>query len=194
MNSLFENLQYIVDQYNIHIVNTVFVTFIIAIIIAGVFSRMEAVCPTFIHQIFRYGKHSYKGAINPWITKLEVPKAWFAHFYVFAFGWSTIALYLILKSVLFQQPAPEIVLSFLDLIGGGSNNKKRPVVLSSRQALIVAVLIFLQCVRRFYETNFTQIFSKKNKINISHYLVGYLHYFCTILAILINTEGFTRGL
>lgn len=194
MDYLLENLQYIVDEYNIHIVNTIFVGFAIVIIIfGGLLSRKEAALPAFIRQSFRYGKHGYKGTIDPWMRKLEVPKAWFAHFYVFAFAWSSTGLYLILKSVLLQQPAPELVLRFLDLVGGGSNNVKRSIRISSRQALIASVLMFLQCARRFYETNFVQIFSRKSKINVSHYLVGYLHYFGVILALLINTEGFTRG-
>lgn len=51
-------------------------------------------------------------------------------------------------------------------------------------------LITLQCLRRFYETHFVQIFSSSSKINLSHYLVGFLHYFGTITAILGASEGF----
>ncbi|XP_058980730.1 polyprenol reductase isoform X2 [Musca domestica] len=54
-------------------------------------------------------------------------------------------------------------------------------------------LMCLQCTRRFYETNFVQIFSKNNKISIGHYAVGYVHYFGTILTILANSEGFVGG-
>lgn len=58
---------------------------------------------------------------------------------------------------------------------------------------VALVLIFLQIFRRFYETHFIQIFSKKSKINISHYLVGYLHYYGMILAILAHAPGFVGG-
>lgn len=58
---------------------------------------------------------------------------------------------------------------------------------------VALVLIFLQIFRRFYETHFIQIFSKKSKINILHYLVGYLHYYGMILAILAHAPGFVGG-
>lgn len=51
--------------------------------------------------------------------------------------------------------------------------------------------MMLQTFRRFYETHFVQIFSKTAKINITHYLVGYLHYFGTMIVILGNSPGFT---
>lgn len=54
-------------------------------------------------------------------------------------------------------------------------------------------MITLQSLRRFYETHFVQVFSKTSKINISHYFIGYVHYFGTVLAILYQSEGFVRG-
>lgn len=51
-------------------------------------------------------------------------------------------------------------------------------------------LIGLQCMRRFFETNFIQIFSKASRINFSHYVVGYLHYFGVVTFILGAAEGF----
>lgn len=58
---------------------------------------------------------------------------------------------------------------------------------------VALFLIFLQIFRRFYETHFIQIFSKTAKINLSHYVVGYLHYYGTILAILAHAPGFVTG-
>lgn len=58
---------------------------------------------------------------------------------------------------------------------------------------VALVLIFLQIFRRFYETHFIQIFSKKSKINVAHYVVGYLHYYGVILAILAHAPGFVLG-
>lgn len=48
----------------------------------------------------------------------------------------------------------------------------------------------LQCTRRFIETNFLQIFSKKSKINLTHYLCGYLHYYGVIVLIIAKADGF----
>lgn len=51
----------------------------------------------------------------------------------------------------------------------------------------------LQCVRRFYETHFVQVFSSTSKMNLSHYIVGYFHYFGALLAIISQAQGFVRG-
>ena len=59
--------------------------------------------------------------------------------------------------------------------------------------LIASTLVTLQCWRRFYETQFVQVFSKTLKINLSQYLVGFIHYFCTVLIVLSQAEGFTRN-
>lgn len=167
-----------------------FINFSLLIIFTGVLMNfLEPHLPLFITQSFRYGKHESKGAKNPLVCMLEVPKAWFKHFYIFAFGWSAFALYLTMKGIILKTAAPDFVLDALDLLGGS----QRKVLLSSDETLIVLTLMTAQCGRRFYETNFIQIFSSTSKINISHYLVGYLHYFGAIIVILLNSEGFVRG-
>lgn len=57
---------------------------------------------------------------------------------------------------------------------------------------VALCLYFLQVCRRFYETHFIQIFSKKAKINITHYLVGFIHYFLMGVTLLGNASGFVR--
>lgn len=59
--------------------------------------------------------------------------------------------------------------------------------------LTALFLMVLQCTRRFVETNFLQIFSKKSKINLSHYLVGYLHYYGVMVLILAKAAGFIES-
>lgn len=181
----------LIESLHINLVDFMFINFSMMIVFAGALMNfLEPHLPQFITQSFRYGKHESKGEKNPLVCLLEVPKSWFKHFYVFALGWSALALYLTVKGIIFRTSAPEFVLSFLDFMGGSTQRK---VLLSSQETLIVMTLITLQCVRRFYETNFVQIFSSKSKINISHYLVGYLHYFGAVLAVLLNSEGFVRG-
>lgn len=51
----------------------------------------------------------------------------------------------------------------------------------------------LQCTRRFIESNFLQIFSKKSKINLTHYMCGYLHYYGVFVLIAAKGEGFING-
>lgn len=64
---------------------------------------------------------------------------------------------------------------------------------SSFDALLATFLLTLQCARRFYETQYIQVFSKQAKINFTHYLVGYLHYFGAFLAIISHAPGFVHN-
>lgn len=59
-------------------------------------------------------------------------------------------------------------------------------------AFISVGLLTIQCARRFYETQYVQVFSGHSKINISHYLVGYFHYFGAFLSIISQAPGFVR--
>lgn len=59
--------------------------------------------------------------------------------------------------------------------------------------LVALALMTLQCTRRFIESNFLQIFSKKSKINLSHYLCGYLHYYGVFVLIVAKGDGFVNG-
>lgn len=192
MFNIIQEIDELINKYNINIVNSIFIGFTVIIVIFGsLLNFVEPLLPAFIKQSFRYGKHCYKGPEDKLVSKLEVPKSWFAHFYVFAFSWSMLALYLVLKGIIMHSIAPDYVLDFLDFVAGGEKNRR--VLINSNSALVATVLMTLQCARRFYETNFVQIFSKKSKINLSHYMVGYLHYFGAILALVANTEGFVRG-
>lgn len=59
--------------------------------------------------------------------------------------------------------------------------------------MVAMFLITLQCWRRFYETWCVQVFSSKLKMNLSAYLVGYIHYFGTVVVILSQAQGFIRS-
>lgn len=56
--------------------------------------------------------------------------------------------------------------------------------------LLAMALMTAQCVRRFYETWFVSVFSNA-RMNFSHYIVGYSHYFGAICSILAEAPGFT---
>ncbi|XP_061400967.1 polyprenol reductase [Musca vetustissima] len=188
---LLELVENYLNYYKLNLVNTIFIGFTVIIVIFGsLITAVESILPDFIKQSFRYGKHKHNGPEITMVSRMEVPKSWFKHFYIFAFSWAMLALYLVLKGIIMHSTAPEYVIEFLDFMAGGSEN--RQVLINSNSALVASVLMALQCARRFYETNFVQIFSKKSKMNLSHYMVGYLHYFGAILALLLNTEGFVK--
>lgn len=190
LHLLSENIAYFLDRYDVNLLNIIFISFTTLIVLFGsLMNLIEPMLPNSIRQSFRYGKHKHTGQEDKLISKMEVPKSWFAHFYVFAFTFALWTLYLVLKGIIMHEQAPAYVLDLLDIMAGS----RRKALIDSNSALVATVLMTLQCGRRFYETNFVQIFSKKSKINISHYMVGYIHYFCAILALIANTEGFVRG-
>ncbi|XP_055708863.1 polyprenol reductase-like [Phlebotomus papatasi] len=164
-----------------------FLSMIAAVTIVGcLIGIVEPYLPVFLAQSFRYGKFSLKEGRNHLVGRLEVPKSSFKHFYVFAFLWSTTALYLVLRTCVAGRPAPESVIDFLDFFCGKSRTEKSTPL----ETLLVTICMFAQCTRRFWETHFLQIFSRSSRINIAHYLVGYIHYFGALVAILGHAQGF----
>ncbi|KAH8413344.1 hypothetical protein KR009_010085 [Drosophila setifemur] len=185
-------LEVLIDRYRINLLQLIFGTFIATIVFfGGLMTFVERHLPNSIRQSFRYGKHCFRGELDPLIEYLEVPKSWFRHFYIFAIFWSWLGCYLVVSVILSQREAPEYVLRFLDFVGGGRSQRK--VEIDSTTALVGTIMLTLQCTRRFYETNFVQIFSRHSKINLSHYAVGYAHYFGAVIALMSNTSGFVRG-
>ncbi|XP_067624595.1 polyprenol reductase [Eurosta solidaginis] len=181
-----------IEDYNFNLLNFIFLSFTIVIVSFGsLVNLVEPRLPNFLRQSYRYGKHSHKGPTNYLVNCTEMPKSWFKHFYAFALPWSVLALLLMVHGSVTKAEAPEFVLRFLDFMAGGRANRTMQVDFTC--ALVATVLMTMQCGRRFYETHFIQIFAKNSKINLSHYLVGYMHYFCAILALLSNSQGFVRG-
>uniref|UniRef100_A0A2M4AQS3 Polyprenal reductase n=1 Tax=Anopheles triannulatus TaxID=58253 RepID=A0A2M4AQS3_9DIPT len=180
-----------VDLRSINLINFLFVNLILTVVVlGGLLATIEKHLPTAIRQTFRYGKHALKGTPpDRLVSLLEVPKAWFKHFYVFAALWSLAGFGYMLQAYLTGRSAPDYVVNFLDTMA----TNRRPVRTTPTETMVAMTLITMQCLRRFYETWFVQVFSSKLKINLSAYLVGYIHYFGTVVAILSQAEGFTRA-
>uniref|UniRef100_A0A1B0CBU5 Polyprenal reductase n=1 Tax=Lutzomyia longipalpis TaxID=7200 RepID=A0A1B0CBU5_LUTLO len=122
---------------------------------------LEPHLPTSLIQFYRHGKHALKKHRHAVVDRLEVPKSSFRHFYVLPLG--------SLDSHFTSSYAPK---------GSGVGT------------LLASFCVFLQCLRRFWETHFVQVFSRSSRINIVHYLVGYVHYLGATLAILAHAPGF----
>lgn len=73
---------------------------------------------------------------------------------------------------------------------GAANNSCVLLSASPAATFLAILLLFVQCIRRFYETHFLQVFSSTSKIHLTHYVVGYFHYFGAFLAILSQAQGF----
>lgn len=53
---------------------------------------------------------------------MELPKSWFKHFYVFAFAWTWLAVYLAVDVYILGNRPHQFVLSFLDLSCGADRS------------------------------------------------------------------------
>ncbi|XP_055604673.1 polyprenol reductase [Uranotaenia lowii] len=182
-------LETLLDLRSINLVNFLFVQLLVVVVLlGGLIATIEKHLPSAISQTFRYGKHAHKGPQDRLVSLLEVPKSWFKHFYLFAALWSGAGFYFMINTYLGGKPVPEHVTDFLDIMA----TSRRSVKTTPTETMVAMVLITLQCWRRFYETWFVQVFSSKLKMNLSAYLVGYIHYFGTVTVILSQAEGFVR--
>ncbi|XP_043467090.1 polyprenol reductase isoform X2 [Leptopilina heterotoma] len=94
-----------------------------------------------------------------------------------------------MRKYFFNENVPEFIYAFLDLIIG---SERKPLI-SLPQATLAMLLVVIQTTRRLYETHYINIFSD-GKINISHYLVGFIHYTLLPASILGESEGFHKDL
>ena len=107
-----------------NLINILFMQLTFVIVILGTLMNLiERYLPTVIKQTFRYGKYAHKENSDKLVEKIEIPKAWFSHFYVFAIFWSWGWL-IITVSVYFYdyQPHQYLIISYLDFSCG--NDRK----------------------------------------------------------------------
>lgn len=189
-----------------NLINILFVQLTIAIVILGtLMNLLERYLPTAIKQTFRYGKHAHKEKSDKLVELIEIPKAWFSHFYVFAIIWSFIWLVMAINVYFFDYQLHKYLAAYLDLSCGSDRKAESKKITpdyfyylffisaSAFLTLTALALMTLQCTRRFIETNFLQIFSKKSKINLTHYLCGYLHYYGVFVLIVAKADGFVNS-
>lgn len=91
------------------------------IIIFGLLLNLfEKYLPTAVIQTIRYGKFAYKGEKDQLITKLEVPKEYFKHFYVFSTAYSSLVLIVMINIYVFGASVPLGFVQLLDFTVGVS--------------------------------------------------------------------------
>nr|XP_022899819.1 polyprenol reductase [Onthophagus taurus] len=156
---------------------------VIMVFMSGILNNFEKYLPKSVSSSFRYGKFAgEKSAI------LEVPKAWFKHFYVFSSIASVAAFVLFVKVYCYDYETPDFILDGLDFALGA----KRQISANPSRSFLAMFLITLQCVRRLYDTQFVSVFSKKARMNITHYSVGFIHYAAVMITLLGEAPKFTR--
>lgn len=63
----------------------------------------------------------------------------------------------------------------------------------AENVFVAALILSIHCCKRTYESCYVSIFSDQ-KMSISHYLVGFLHYIGTFICVIGEAEGFVRGM
>ncbi|XP_055684713.1 polyprenol reductase-like isoform X2 [Lutzomyia longipalpis] len=76
----------------------------------------------------------------------------------------------------------------LAIIAVGSLTEATPL-----ETLLALFLLFIHILVRCYETNFTQVFSKKATMNLIQYLNCYVYYFGVVVLLICRGEGFVTG-
>ncbi|KAK9508945.1 hypothetical protein O3M35_006375 [Rhynocoris fuscipes] len=154
----------------------------------GIFINLyQNYLPSFIVNTFLYGKYSLPTSNTT--PSIKVPKRWFRHFYVFATIWSSI--FLILTSFYYFHvihSIPKLAKDFLSYF----ILEDQVATVSAVDTLLALFLITIQSYKRFYETHYVSVFSNA-MMDISHYLIGLIHYFGTILAIVVESPGFSQS-
>ncbi|KAL6254149.1 hypothetical protein P5V15_014774 [Pogonomyrmex californicus] len=170
-----------------NIIRDVFAFFSAYTIILGLLINfMESFLPASISCTYLYGKFVTKMP-HPIAKKFEVPKRWYKHFYIFAAPVMTCTLCLLLYKYLYNGNVPEIILILLDIFLGTS---RKPLI-PTEDAILAIIICNIHCWKRVYETCYVNVFSDQ-KMHISIYLVGHLHYFGLALCIIGESEEFVR--
>ncbi|XP_029667608.1 polyprenol reductase [Formica exsecta] len=147
---------------------------------------VEPYLPIFISRGFRFGKCSSK-THHALLTKLEIPKKRFGHFYIISGPILLFLFYFALNKYFYNENAPEIVLSLLDILFGTSRKALVPV-----ESIILAIFVFsIHIWKRICEMYYICVFSDQ-KINIFHYILTFLHYITTLVSLIGESEGFVR--
>lgn len=103
---------------------------------------VEDYLPVSIKQMFRYGKHSYCGdRADKFIKRIEIPKAYFRHFYIFAIIWSWLGLLLATSVYFYELVPPKVIVKYFDMSCG-------------RDRLIESKCFFYGYVFKYLCTNF----------------------------------------
>lgn len=114
-----------------NLINILFMQLTFVIVILGTLMNLvEKYLPAFIKQSFRYGKHAHKENPDKLVEKIEIPKAWFSHFYVFAIFWSWISLMLAVGVYFFDYQPHSYIINFLDLSCGSDRSVESKTIKS----------------------------------------------------------------
>ena len=170
-------------------INLVWLVLIFFTIYMVIFSFMinvlEPLTPKIISDAFGYGKTT-NANLNRLVRLIQVPKAWFLHFYIFAVFFMAFLLSMVIKVVVLSEDLPQYMSIFLDFF----TNESRIAGTTPEGILLAMILLNIQCARRLYECLYINV-NSGSKMNILHYIVGFAHYFCTGVGYISESPGFS---
>nr|BAM18037.1 similar to CG7840 [Papilio xuthus] len=140
-------------------------------------NNFEKHVPVFIIKGYRYGSFAYRGSGATYLQMIEIPKAYYRHFYSFSSVFCVATLTYTILVYFFNLNVSSLIVFMLRIL----LEQDEPGVCVTA-AVIALSLLAVQCARRCYETYYLQVFAKSSKMNLSHYLVGIAHYFACIVA------------
>jgi len=175
--------------YDINIVWSVLIFFTVFMIIySGIISLLENHLPNAALELFRYGKTLNGPVRSSMVSLIVVPKSYFTHFYIFSSIFIPTLLFLTLISYTSSNNVSPAVISSLDFVCSTS----RSVSTDHFSIVLVLILLTLQVFRRLYECVCINQPSNST-MNITHYIVGFAHYFCTGVGFVCEAPGFVSG-
>ncbi|XP_076650287.1 polyprenal reductase [Halictus rubicundus] len=158
-------------------INFIRIIFLLAAFFMGIIGLLityvESYLPVLIIRTYRYGKFS-DNTYQPLVMKTEVPKSY--------------VLYSVFYKYLWNGDIPNIMIWTLNMCLG---TNRQPLV-SPENTFVAALLLTIHCWKRLYESYYINIFSGK-MMNIAHYIIGFYHYFGTLISIIGESKGFVEG-
>jgi len=155
------------------------------VLYSGVISLLENHLPTAVLELFRYGKALNGPVKSSLVGFISVPKSYFTHFYIFSSIYVPSILILTISHYVYNNPVSPRVINFLDVVC----TMDRSANTDTGSVLLALSLMTLQVFRRLYECVFVNQPSSST-MNITHYIVGFAHYFCVGSGIICEAPGF----
>ncbi|KAM5282026.1 polyprenal reductase isoform 1-T2 [Hipposideros larvatus] len=131
-------------------------------------------------DLMRYGKTKLEAPLRPaFFQSFNVPKRYFAHFYVISVLWNGFLLWCLTQSLFLGAPFPYWLHTVLRILGA-AHFQGGELALS---AFLVLVFLWLHSLRRLFECLYVSVFSNA-MIHIVLYCFGLVYYILVGLTVL----------
>ena len=176
---------YFPNGFELNLIWATFCSFSVFVVFVGYFVNFkEAFLPHLISGSFRYGKAAESHHRKASTLLPKVPKSWFAHFYVWALVVNGPLWLCAFRLYILGNPMQESALKWLDFV----STSKRIHATSSEATFLVLTLFMIHVLRRLYEC--IHVHKSGAKMNVLHYLLGFVHYGLIGSAVLSEAPGF----